>query len=109
MRVHGAVASKVLGDSQVEAILADPASAPISEPLRATLALLRKVTREQVTAEDMRAVLAAGATRPQIRDALNVGYCFNIITRLADTFAFAIPPRAAFEASAKMLLSRGYK
>lgn len=92
-------------------MLADLATAPIAERLRATLGLLRKVTRDHaaVTPDDMRAVLAAGVTRSQLEDALNVAFAFNVITRLADTFRFAIGSRAAFDAAAKHLLARGYK
>jgi alkylhydroperoxidase family enzyme len=95
----------------VQNALADLASAKISDNLRATLAMLAKVTRDHssVTADDMRAVLAVGVTRAQIEDALMVGWCFNVITRLADTFEFHVGPQAAFDQSAKMLLSRGYK
>lgn len=95
----------------MQAVLSDPATAPIEEPLRATLAFLRKVTREhdQVTPEDVRTLLGAGVTRAQIEDALNVGFAFNVITRLADTFEFEVGPRAAFDAGARMLLGRGYK
>ena len=92
-------------------MLADVDAAPITEPLRATLRLLRKLTKEHaVSADDIRVVLAAGVTRSQIRDALAVGFCFNVIDRLADTFEFHIPPAAGFRTGAKMLLSsRGYK
>ena len=100
-----------MGAATVQAVLADLESAPIAEPLRATLAFLRKVTREHaaVTADDVRALLALGITRAQIEDALNVGFAFNVITRLADTFRFEVGPRAAFDAGAKMLLGRGYR
>ena len=79
--------------------------------MKATLALLRKVTREhdRVGADDVRRVMAVGVTRAQLRDALNVAFAFNVITRLADTFDFEVGPRAAFEAGARHLLSRGYK
>jgi hypothetical protein len=90
-------------------VLADVDTAPISEKLRATLHLLRKVTRETVTPDDMRAVLATGATKQQVRDALAVCFAFNIITRLADAFEFEVGPPSVFEAGAKLLLSRGYK
>jgi hypothetical protein len=95
----------------VQAVLADPATAPIAEPLRATLLLLRKVTREheQVTPDDMRRLLALDVTRAQIEDALDVCFAFNVITRLADTFEFEVGPRAAFDAGARMLLTRGYR
>jgi uncharacterized membrane protein len=100
-----------MGNDKVEAVLADLASAPIDEKLRATLALLRKVTRsyQDVTAADIAPVLAVGVTRRQIEDALDVCFAFNVITRLADTFEFEVGPQSAFETSAKMLLSRGYK
>ncbi len=95
----------------VQGALADLASAKVSDKLRATLGMLAKVTRDHaaVTADDMRALLAIGVTRSQIEDALMVSWCFNVITRLADTFEFHVGPQAAFDASAKMLLKRGYK
>lgn len=84
--------------------------AAIEEPLRTTLLMLGKLTREHaVNADDMRAVLAAGATRQQIEDALAVCFTFNVIGRLADAFGFAVPGPKAFEAGAKYLLTRGYR
>ena len=91
------------------AVLADLDTAPIGEPLRVTLRLLTKVTRDRVTADDMRTVLAAGVTRAQIEGALDVAFCFNVITRLADAFEFEVPGAEAFAASARQLLKRGYK
>lgn len=95
----------------VSAVLTDLATAPISAALRATLELLGKVTRQHdaATADDMRAVLAAGVTRAQIEDALNVCFAFNVITRLADTFEFEVGPPSSFDAGARMLLGRGYR
>lgn len=95
----------------MEAVLADLDSAPITEPLRATLALLRKVTREHdaVTRDDVAPLLALGVTRDQIEDALAVCFCFNVITRLADTFAFEVGTPASFDAGARSLLTRGYR
>lgn len=95
----------------VSAVLTDLSTAPISAALRATLELLGKVTRQHdaVSADDMRAVLAAGVTRAQIEDALNVCFAFNVITRLADTFEFEVGPPSSFDAGARMLLGRGYR
>lgn len=92
-------------------MLADPATAPIPEPLRATLAFLRKVTLEHasVTAGDVRTLLVLGVTREQIEDALNVSFAFNVITRLADTFQFELRTADAVDAAATRLLTRGYK
>ena len=76
-----------------------------------TLALLRKVTRAhgEVSAGDVKPVLAAGVSRQAIEDALGVCFAFNVITRLADAFEFHVGPRAEFDASARSLLTRGYK
>jgi alkylhydroperoxidase family enzyme len=95
----------------VQAVLDDLERAPIAEPLRATLAFLRKVTREHqsVTPGDVRVLLALGVTRAQIEEALNVGFAFNVITRLADTFEFEVGSPASFDAGASRLLGRGYK
>jgi alkylhydroperoxidase family enzyme len=92
-------------------VLADLATAPIPEPLRATLAFLRKVTLEHqsVSAGDVRTLLALGVTREQIEDALHVSFAFNVITRLADTFQFELRTAEAVDASATRLLMRGYK
>ena len=100
-----------MGNDKVQAVLADLAKAPIEEPLRATLAFLRKVTREheEVTADDVSALLARGVTRSQIEDALHVAFAFNVIDRLADTFEFHVGADAEFEAGARHLLSRGYR
>ena len=94
----------------MSAALSNLDTAAIEEPLRATLRLLGKLTREQaVNADDMRAVLAAGVSRAQIEDALAVCFSFNTIDRLADAFGFSVPGPKAFEAGAKYLLARGYR
>ncbi len=95
----------------MQAVLENLESARIPEPLRATLAFLRKVTLDHgsVTPDDVRPLLALGVTRAQIEDALAVAWAFNVITRLADTFEFEVGPRAAFDAGADRLLSRGYR
>ena len=91
-------------------MLADLDTAPIEEPLRATLRLLRTLTRtHSVGVDEVRAVLAAGVTRAQIEDAFAVAFAFNVIDRLADTFEFFVPDAAGFEAGARFLLSRGYR
>lgn len=101
----------MLGDTVVQQVLADLASAPIGEPLRATLGFLRKVTKAHgsVDASDIKALYALGVTRAQVEDALAVCWAFNVITRLADTFEFEVGPPGAFAAGAKQLLGRGYK
>jgi uncharacterized peroxidase-related enzyme len=110
-RAHSAVAELAYGSREtVSALLCHLDTADVSEPLRATLLMLSKLTREHaVDAEDIRAVLAAGASPQQIEDALAVCFSFNIIARLADSFGFSIPSSEAFTAGAKYLLARGYR
>ncbi|TDU89198.1 putative peroxidase-related enzyme [Kribbella voronezhensis] len=108
---HTATAGQAYADgSRVAAVLDDLDSAPVDEPLRATLRILGKLTQEgTVTAEDMQAALAAGASPQQLKDALAVCASFNTTNRLADTFGFAQLTPEAFEAGAKYLLKRGYQ
>jgi uncharacterized peroxidase-related enzyme len=110
-KAHAAVAQQAYGDRKtVSTLLSDLDTTEIQEPLRATLLMLGKLIREQeVDADDMRAVLAAGASRQQIEDALAVCFSFNVISRLADAFGFFVPGPNAFEAGAKYLLARGYR
>src|SRR5262249_15263202 len=97
-------------EAKVAAALSDLETAAIGEPLRATLRMLRKLTREHaVDADDMCAALAAGVSREQIEDALAVCFTFNTIDRLADAFKFFVPGPQFFEAGATFLLARGYR
>lgn len=108
---HSATASLWFKDAaKVTASLDDLDTAPIEEPLRATLRMLGKLTTKQtIDAEDMRAVLAAGVTPAQIEDALAVGLAFGITARLANAFDFDLASPAAMSAGAKHLLRRGYR
>ncbi|MCH6158887.1 carboxymuconolactone decarboxylase family protein [Streptomyces marispadix] len=108
---HTATARQAYQDGpRVAAVLADLSSAPIAEPLRATLRMLGKLTREgEVGAEDMREVLAAGVSSQQVKDALAVCVAFNTTDRLADVFGFELLSPEGFEAGAKYLLKRGYR
>ncbi len=111
IKAHTATSALAYQDSaKTRAALEDIDNANIGEPLRATLRLLRKLTRDNsVSADDVRAALAAGVSRAQIEDALAVAFAFNIINRLADTFEFDVPGAETFKAGAKYLLARGYR
>lgn len=108
---HTATASQAYQDPpRVAAVLADLETAPVAEPLRATLRMLGTLTREgKVSVEDMRAVLAADATPEQVRDALAVCAAFNTTDRLADAFGFELLSPEGYEAGARYLLKRGYQ
>ncbi len=108
---HTATATQAYQDGpRVAAVLADLDTAPVAEPLRATLRMLGTLTREgKIGAEDMRDVLAAGVSPQQVRDALAVCTAFNTTDRLADAFGFELLSPDGFEAGAKYLLKRGYR
>jgi len=63
----------------------------------------------EIAPADVHALLTLGVTRAQIEEALGVCFAFNVITRLADTFAFEVGSPGSFEAGAKSLLTRGYQ
>jgi uncharacterized peroxidase-related enzyme len=111
IKAHSAVAARAYGDeAKVAAALADLDHAPIAAPLRATLHMLAKLSREgSVPVDDMRALLAAGVSREQIEDALAVAFAFDVTNTLACAFGFTVPGPKAFEAGAAFLLSRGYR
>ena len=108
---HTATARQAYQDEpRVAAVLADLESASVEEPLRATLRMLGKLTREgTISAQAMREVVAAGVSPQQVKDALAVCAAFNTTNRLADTFGFELLTPEAYAAGAKYLLKRGYR
>jgi uncharacterized peroxidase-related enzyme len=108
---HTATATRAYQDgATVHAVLADLESAPVEEPLRATLRMLGKLTAEgNVGTVDMREVLSAGVSPQQVEDALAVCAAFNTTDRLADAFGFTVLSPEGFAAGAKYLLKRGYR
>ena len=108
---HSATSTQWYGDAtKVSSTLADLDTAPIEEPLRATLRMLGKLTREHtIDADDIRAVLAAGVSPQQIEDALAVCLAFDITARLANAFDFDMATPDAMNAGARHLLKRGYR
>ena len=69
-------------------------TAPVGEPLRATLGFLEKLTLrpEELRADDAEAVLAAGVGEEALVDAIHVAALFSMIVRLADSFDWHVPP-----------------
>ena len=94
-------------------MLDDYTTAPIGEPLRATLGLLEKMTLDHahLEAEDVRIVMRAGVSKPAIRDALEVAFLFNIYDRMADSMGWDVPAASTgyYRLAAKRLLVRGYQ
>ncbi|HUF66692.1 MAG TPA: hypothetical protein VMM17_12025 [Gemmatimonadaceae bacterium] len=94
----------------MERVLSDYRTAPIGEELRAVLGLLERCTLhpEDMSADDVRAVLARGVTRDAIRDALYVAFLFNTYDRLADTFGWELPDERYYPKAGRFLLRKGY-
>lgn len=92
------------------AILEDHRTAPIDEKLRAMLGLLETFTLhyDQMSASNVREVLAAGVTREQVRDAFYVAFLFNTYDRLADTLGWELPDERYYPKAGRSLLKRGY-
>lgn len=90
--------------------LRDYREAPLSDPLRATLGFLRKLTLEPdaVDADDVGEVIAAGVSPQALRDAIDVCAGFNVIDRIADALDFAPQSAEGLAAGAHMLTTRGY-
>jgi alkylhydroperoxidase family enzyme len=92
------------------AVIEDYRTAPIDEKLRAMLGLLETFTRgpDELTAADVRAVLATGVSREAIRDAFYVAFLFNTYDRLADTLGWELPEDRYYGKAGRFLLKKGY-
>jgi alkylhydroperoxidase family enzyme len=95
----------------VKAVLNDYQTAPISDKLKAMLGFLEKLTLqpEAVTAEDTIPLRVVGLNTAAIEEAIYVCTLFNILDRLADSFGFDLLDERGYAASAKQLLTRGYR
>jgi len=91
-------------------VLGDYKTARIDEKLRATLALLEKLTLtpEALTADDVRSLLVRGVTREALVDAFYVAFLFNTYDRLADALGWELPDRRYYPKAGQFLLKRGY-
>jgi alkylhydroperoxidase family enzyme len=92
-------------------VLEDYRTAAIDEKLRAMLGLLETCTLrpDELTAADVRAVLATGVSREAIRDAFYVAFLFNTYDRLADTLGWELPEDRYYPKAGSFLLKKGYK
>jgi alkylhydroperoxidase family enzyme len=95
----------------MKAVLADYRTAPIDEKLRAMLGFLETFTQrpDDLTAADVRAVLATGVSREAMRDAMYVAFLFNTYDRLADALGWELPEDRYYPKAGKFLLKQGYR
>lgn len=105
---HSATSGQWYGDpAAVQGTLADLDTAPIGEPLRATLRML--AGPDTPGPHDIAVLLSKGVTPQQITDALAVALVFGITNRLANAFDFEVAGPEAMNAGARHLLKRGYR
>ena len=103
-----------LGDEVVRAALADWRSAPLDEPVRATLGFVQRVTLEPaaVGPADLLPLRAAGVSDEAIEDALAVVLLFDLVNRVADALGFEPLSRSVspeeFLAHEAAMLEHGY-
>lgn len=78
--------------------------------MRATLGLLEKMTLapDEIVAEDLIELRAAGLSDRAILDAAYVCMGFNIITRIANALGFNVPPDEVFSRASRYLTLFGY-
>ena len=81
------------GMSVVEQVKRDPASAPISDKLRALLAIAARVQQsgKLVTPDDVEAARAEGATDVEIHDTVLIAAAFSMFNRYVDGLATFTP------------------
>ena len=75
------------------------------------LGLLERLTLRpnELTADNVRAVLATGVTPEAVRDAFYVAFLFNTYDRLADTLGWELPDASYYPKAGKFLLKNGYR
>lgn len=110
---HAAAARHLLGSRNglVDDILADAASAGISEKLRALLAIAGKVRRDGrlVTADDVGRARAAGADDKAIHDTVLMAAMFCMYNRYVDGLATWTPKDPAlYKQIGERLATQGY-
>ena len=91
-------------------MLYDWRTAPVGEPLRATLGFLQKLTLVpgEIGPEDVEPLRRAGLSDEAIHDAIAVCGLFNMIDRMADSLNFDVPPYESFLGRAETMLAEGY-
>jgi uncharacterized peroxidase-related enzyme len=110
---HGAAAACHLGDAAVvEQVKTDFHSAPVSEKLKALLAIAGKVQQDGklVTAPDVEAARKQGATDIEIHDTVLIAAAFCMFNRYVDGLATWQPrDPAMYVRMGQHLADQGYK
>ena len=111
--IHGAVAAHHLGDNEglVRAIKLDFEAAPISDKLKALLAIAGKVQKggKNVTSQDISRAREQGATDKEIHDTVLIAAAFCMYNRYVDGLATWAPTDLEiYRQSGQRLAEQGY-
>jgi uncharacterized peroxidase-related enzyme len=110
---HAAFAAAQLpeGMALVDEVRTDAAAAPVSQKMKALLAIAASVQRggRNVTTEQVEAARAAGATDADIHDSVLIAAAFCMYNRYVDGLATVAPEDPAFYAlGATAIVEHGY-
>lgn len=110
---HASFAALQLDDGWdvVDAVVANPATAPVSDKLKALLAVATKVQSGglNVTEADVAAAREQGATDTEIHDTVLIAAAFCMFNRYVDGLGTWAPPdREDYAATARMIVEQGY-
>ena len=108
---HGGVARRGTHDDLIDRALADWRTAPMRPPTRAMLAFLEKMTLapETLTVADADAVRTAGVDDEAIRQAIYIGWWFNVANRTADAYGLEAPSAQFLPGAVRFLSAFGYR
>jgi len=109
---HTAAANAYLGDPAIaEAVKRDPGSAPVSDKMKALLAIARACRKNGrlVTSETVEAARAAEATDREIHDTVLITALFSLYNRYVDGLNTVTPDEPAFyDRLGHILQDKGY-
>ena len=111
MLSHAAVAAELLGDrARVDAVLENPATAPISAAEKALFAFVERVNGAsyRLTRQDVDAVVAAGWSEEAVYDAITVCALFNFYNRWCDAAGVHPMTPEQHAMGGKRMAERGY-
>ena len=112
-QTHAAAARELYGDERevVDQVLKDARTAPVSDKMKALLAIADKVRQDGrlVKDKDVERARAAGADDKAIHDTVLIAAAFCMFNRYVDGLATSAPQEvAAYKEMGEMLVQKGY-
>jgi alkylhydroperoxidase family enzyme len=104
------MARAALGEALIQAVFDDWRTAPVSEPLRAALALIVALSAQPDAPPVQQTAHAhsLGVSTAQLSEVIHICGAFHMIVRIADALGFEVPDVSAESGYGAAALSRGY-